>query len=70
MSLDYCIIRITPEVIVGLLARGASAIQAAAWGVYLHGNAGHIMTGRMGKIGFLARELLAEIPALMAQFDD
>ena len=57
-------------VIAGLLARGASAAQAAAWGVYLHGRAGQVLTERMGKLGFLAREVLAEIPPLMAQFDD
>lgn len=56
-------------VIAGLLARGATPAQAAVWGVYLHGTAGHVMTKRMGSLGFLARELLAEIPPLMAQFD-
>ena len=57
-------------VVAGLLARGADAAQAAVWGVYLHGEAGNTMTRRMGTLGFLARELLAEIPALMARFDD
>lgn len=56
-------------VIAGLLARGATAPQAAAWGVYLHGRAGGVLTERMGRLGFLAREVLAEIPPLMAQFD-
>ena len=56
-------------VIAGLLARGAPAAQAAVWGVYLHGRAGHVLTERMGRLGFLAREVLAEIPPLMAQFD-
>lgn len=57
-------------VIAGLAARGASPDQAAAWGVYLHGAAGNRLTGRMGRIGFLARELLAEVPPVMASFDD
>jgi len=57
-------------VVVGLLARGAEPAQAAVWAVYLHGEAGNTMTRRMGKLGFLARELLAELPALMAQFDE
>jgi hydroxyethylthiazole kinase-like uncharacterized protein yjeF len=57
-------------VIAGLLARGAEPAQAAVWGVYLHGSAGRVLTARMGKVGFLARELLAEIPALLAQFDE
>jgi hydroxyethylthiazole kinase-like uncharacterized protein yjeF len=57
-------------VIAGLLARGAEPAQAAVWGVYLHSGAGRVMTARMGKVGFLAREMLAEIPALLAQFDE
>jgi hydroxyethylthiazole kinase-like uncharacterized protein yjeF len=57
-------------VIAGLLARGAEPAQAAVWGVYLHSGAGRVMTARMGKVGFLAREVLAEIPALLAQFDE
>lgn len=56
-------------VVAGLLARGVEPVQAAVWAVYLHGSAGHMLTRRMGKLGFLARELLAELPALMAQFD-
>jgi NAD(P)H-hydrate repair Nnr-like enzyme with NAD(P)H-hydrate dehydratase domain len=56
-------------VIAGLLARGAEPAQAAVWSVYLHGGAGRVMTARMGKVGFLAREMLVEIPALLAQFD-
>jgi hydroxyethylthiazole kinase-like uncharacterized protein yjeF len=51
--------------IVGLLARGASIDQAAVWGVHLHGAAGKRLKQRMGLIGFLARELSAEVPALM-----
>ncbi|WP_156678648.1 NAD(P)H-hydrate dehydratase [Sphingomonas profundi] len=52
-------------VIAGLLARGASALVATAWGVWLHGEAGRRLAGRIGTTGFLARELLAEIPGLM-----
>jgi NAD(P)H-hydrate repair Nnr-like enzyme with NAD(P)H-hydrate dehydratase domain len=40
-------------------------LHAAAWGVYLHGAAGDKLAARMGRLGFLARELLAEIPELM-----
>ena len=50
---------------VGLAARGASLEQAAAWGVVLHALAGKRLTERVGPLGFLARELLAEIPAVM-----
>jgi ADP-dependent NAD(P)H-hydrate dehydratase len=52
-------------IVVGLLARGATLDQAAVWAVYLHGAAGNRLKRRMGAIGFLARELSDEIPALM-----
>ena len=51
-------------IIGGLLARGAEPLQAAAWGVYLHAKAGEVLAKRIG-MGFLARELSAEVPALM-----
>lgn len=50
---------------VGLLARGATAEQAGAWSVYLHGEAGNRLARTIGRIGFLARELLPEVPPLM-----
>ena len=53
-------------VIGGLLARGAAPLVAAAWGVYLHARAGDVLAKRIG-FGFLARELSAEIPRLMAE---
>jgi hydroxyethylthiazole kinase-like uncharacterized protein yjeF len=56
-------------VIAGLAARGASPIQAAAWGVFLHGSAGDMLAKTRGRLGFLARELLAEIPPIMARLD-
>jgi hydroxyethylthiazole kinase-like uncharacterized protein yjeF len=49
----------------GLCARGADPLTAALWGVYLHGEAGRVLAKRIGRIGFLARELLDEVPALM-----
>jgi ADP-dependent NAD(P)H-hydrate dehydratase len=51
--------------IAGLAARGASLAQAAAWGVSLHARAGDLLAQRVGPIGYLARELSAEIPQLM-----
>ena len=53
-------------IIAGLLARGASPLQAAVWGVHLHACAGDVLAQRMGELGYLARELAAEVPALMA----
>lgn len=49
----------------GLAARGADPLTAALWGVYLHGEAGRQLAGEIGRIGFLARELLDRIPGLM-----
>lgn len=51
--------------ICGLLARGADPVRAALWGVYLHGEAGRRLGEKVGRIGFLARDLAAETPALM-----
>lgn len=50
----------------GLAARGADPLTAAAWGVWLHGTAGRNAAARIGPIGFLARDLIVEIPGLMA----
>ncbi len=52
-------------IVVGLAARGADACTAAVWGVWAHGSAGAILARRMARVGFLARELLAEVPALV-----
>jgi hydroxyethylthiazole kinase-like uncharacterized protein yjeF len=49
----------------GLAARGADPLTAALWGVYLHGEAGRALAKRIGRVGFLARELLDEVPGLM-----
>jgi ADP-dependent NAD(P)H-hydrate dehydratase len=49
----------------GLAARGADPLMAALWGVYLHGEAGRNLAARVGRVGFLARELLDEIPRLL-----
>lgn len=53
--------------VAGLLARGADAVRAAAWGVYLHGEAGNALARRHGGIGFLARELAGEVPRILRQ---
>ena len=50
----------------GMLARGAEPAQAAVWGQYLHAAAGDRLTSRLGRLGFLARELLDEVPAVLS----
>ena len=51
--------------IAGLAARGAAPEQAAVWGVALHARAGQALASRQGVVGYLARELSAEVPAIM-----
>lgn len=51
----------------GLLARGADSLTAMLWAVWLHGEAGAALSRRVGQVGFLAREIPGEIPALLAR---
>jgi hydroxyethylthiazole kinase-like uncharacterized protein yjeF len=52
-------------VVGGLLARGAEPLNALLWSVWLHGEAGARLAAKLGPIGFLAREIAHEIPALL-----
>ena len=52
-------------VVGGLLARGAEPLNALLWAVWLHGEAGTKLAKTIGPIGFLAREIAGEIPALL-----
>jgi hydroxyethylthiazole kinase-like uncharacterized protein yjeF len=49
----------------GLLSRGADPLTALLWGVWLHGESGAALSRKVGPIGFLAREIPDEIPALL-----
>lgn len=51
----------------GLLARGADPVTALLWSVLLHGEAGEMLSSKIGPVGFLAREIPDEIPALLAR---
>jgi hydroxyethylthiazole kinase-like uncharacterized protein yjeF len=53
--------------VAGLLARGADATVAAVWAGHLHARAGERLSARHGPLGFLARELPGEIPALLVE---
>lgn len=53
--------------VAGLCARGTPPLHAAAWGVHLHAKAGEVLARKVGPLGYLPRELLGEIPALMAR---
>lgn len=50
-----------------LLARGAEPLTALLWGVLMHGEAGELLSAKVGPVGFLAREIPNEIPALLAR---
>lgn len=52
-------------IIAGLLARGAAPAQAAVFGVFVHGRAGQRLARRIGRLGFLARELLDEVAPVL-----
>jgi hydroxyethylthiazole kinase-like uncharacterized protein yjeF len=53
--------------VAGLAARGADPAQAACWATYLHAAAGDRLAARVGALGFLARELLDEIPRVLTE---
>ena len=49
----------------GLIARGADSLTALMWAVLLHGEAGEQLAKKVGPVGFLARQIPEEIPALL-----
>lgn len=54
-------------ILVGLIARGQEPLSAAAWAVWLHGEAGRLLAASEGPIGYLARELPPLVPGLMRE---
>ena len=61
-------VRVTcsPESSAACLRAASVPLEATAWGVWLHGEAGRAASAAIGPIGFLARDLPAYIPGLMA----
>lgn len=53
-------------IVAGLLSRGADPAQAACWGTYVHAMAGQRLVTRMGRTGYLAREIVDEVAATIA----
>ena len=53
--------------VAGLLGRGAEPAQAACWGTYLHSTAGERLASAVGRVGFLARELVDHVPSVLAE---
>lgn len=54
-------------VVAGLCARGAEPAQALVWGSYLHASSGDRLAARLGPTGYLARELLQQVPQVLAE---
>jgi hydroxyethylthiazole kinase-like uncharacterized protein yjeF len=54
-------------IIAGLAARCGDPVVATCWAVWAHGTAGTRLARRVANVGFLARELLAEVPALVGR---
>lgn len=52
-------------IVAGLCARGVEPLAATLWAVWLHGEAGRRCAETFGPVGYLARELLGLVPALM-----
>jgi len=53
----------------GLLARGCSPAQAACWGTHLHAASGDRLAAGVGPLGFIARELVAELPTSLGMIE-
>jgi hydroxyethylthiazole kinase-like uncharacterized protein yjeF len=51
--------------IAGLLAQGLPLFEAAACGVYLHGEAGERVKSQLGDAGMIASDLLPELPLII-----
>ena len=52
-------------VVAGLLARGAEPVQATAWAKHVHAAAGDVLAARWGRVGYLASEMLPELPLVL-----
>jgi ADP-dependent NAD(P)H-hydrate dehydratase len=55
--------------VAGILARGAEPAQAACWASHLHAASGDRLAVSVGPLGFLAGELLAELPRMLVELE-
>jgi ADP-dependent NAD(P)H-hydrate dehydratase len=53
--------------VAGLLARGTDPAQAVCWASHTHAAAGDRLAASVGRLGFLAGELLAELPRVLVE---
>lgn len=52
-------------IVAGVASRGAPPTTAAIWGVFMHSRAGRHLTEAVGRVGFIARELVEVLPELL-----
>jgi hydroxyethylthiazole kinase-like uncharacterized protein yjeF len=52
-------------IVAGMFSRCGDPGQAAVWGAHLHGSAGDRLAKLVGTLGFLAREIAPQVPALV-----
>ena len=57
-------------IVAGLLARGAPPVQAALWGVFLHGEAGNRLARAQVRSASWRARLLDRDPRIMADFSE
>ena len=53
--------------VAGIVARGTEPAQAACWASHIHAAAGDRLAVSVGRLGFLAGELLAELPRVLVE---
>lgn len=53
--------------VAGILARGTDPAQAVCWASHTHAAAGDRLAASVGHLGFLASELLAELPRVLVE---
>jgi hydroxyethylthiazole kinase-like uncharacterized protein yjeF len=53
----------------GAAARCVDPAQAACWATYVHSAAGNRLSERLGTMSFIARELVDEVPRVLAKLD-
>jgi NAD(P)H-hydrate epimerase len=56
--------------IAGLVAQGLALFDAAALGVYLHGEAGEMVKSQLGDAGMIANDLLPVLPLVIKRLKE
>jgi hydroxyethylthiazole kinase-like uncharacterized protein yjeF len=55
--------------VAGAAARCRNPVQAACWGTYAHSTAAARLAQHLGEVSFIARDLVAEVPAVLFPFN-